>query len=1047
MGSLNEMTNGSSQHEIRNFVDVIDELALNEPNRTVVSIPRSSNAKDGWKDLSASVYANAINRLAHSIVDKFGRAKKHDYPTVAYIGPNDVRYLIILTATIKAGYKALIISPRNNIESQLSLFEATDCQFILHTEEFDEAIKPWLSARPMKSSSIGAISDMLDAEIVPSFPYQKAFDDIRDKPAFVLHTSGSTGTPKPIICRHGILSLVDAYRSLPDFAGQRHIMETFAQMANRILCPAPFFHALAIYVYISITVFHGTPLVLPIPDQAVTPDAICSFIKYSGADAAVVPPSILADMSYEKEDIEVLKKLSFVTTGGGGLDTEVGDRLVEAGVTLANLISTTESGLYPIYYQSNPKLWNYFVFDDETFGAEYRPYGENTFEQVIIRRDKNPGLQGLFCTFPELNEYYTKDLYRPHPTIPHLWRHSGRADDVIVFSNGEKLNPVSIESAVSTHHALKRAIVVGQGRFQAGIFLEPLEFPKDDASALELIESVWPTIEQANQQTVAHGRIARHLVRISDPTKPVPASAKGSLQRVAFLKIYKDEIEALYSDSSSEKIELSLENERALMESLHEVIKTSLEVKDIEPDTDFFAAGIDSLGIINLGKLITDGLQNAGVPKDRSAVTVRAIYGNPSLQKLSQYVFAQACLEPSTDGADEVEAANKVLERFSIAPINEAIPSKALPSDTNQTIILTGSTGSLGSYLLDLLEGSDSVSKVICLNRGADGGRKRQVQGNAERNLRTDFPKTEFLEADLSKENLGLSLDMYQRLLSSTDRIIHNAWPVNFNLSVESFAPSIHGVRSLAEFSFQAIKRVPIIFMSSIGSVDRWAGPDLVPETLQTDLSLASTGYGQSKFIGDLILQQASEKLNVPSAVIRVGQISGPRSEKGAWNKQEWLPTIISSSVALGKLPTDLGASDTVDWVPVEDVAKSILEISGVLSKNSLSAMSGHFHIVNPATRRWKDLAGAVQEFYEQQGRKIELVDMATWVKAVETSSGDGAEIPAVKLLDTYNALVAGETHFSGFATTKTRGVSTTLNQMTPVDSDMMKLWCRQWAF
>ncbi|KAJ5280023.1 hypothetical protein N7478_005395 [Penicillium angulare] len=1047
MGSLNGMTNGSSQHGLRNFVDVIDELALNEPNRTIVSIPRSSNAKDGWKDLGASEYANAINRLAHWIVDQFGRAKENDYPTVAYIGPNDVRYLIVLVATIKAGYKALFISPRNNIESQMSLFEATDCQFILHTEEYDEAIKPWLGARPMKSSAIGAISDMLNVETVPSFPYHKSFEDIRDKPAFILHTSGSTGIPKPIICRHGVLSLADAYRNRPDFAGYRHIIKAFSQMATKILCPMPLFHALGIYIYISTTIFFGTPLVLPIPDQAVTPDAICSFIKHSGADAAIVPPSILADMSYETEDIEFLKKLSFVSTGGGGLDTEAGDRLVEAGVTLANIISTTESGLYPVYFQSNTKLWNYFVYDDETFGAEYRPYGENTFEQVIIRRDKNPGMQGIFCTFPELNEYYTKDLYRPHPTIPHLWRHSGRADDVIVFSNGEKLNPVSIESAVSTHHDLQRAIVVGQGKFQAGIFLEPLKFPKDNAAALELIESVWPMIDQANQQTVAHGRIARHLVRISDPTKPIPASAKGSLQRVAFLTTYKDEIESLYSESNSETIELSLENEGALMKSLHEIIETSLGVKVIEPDTDFFATGIDSLGIINLGKLITAGLQSAGVPKDRSTVTVRAIYGNPSLQKLSQYVFARAFLDSNTNGVDEVEVAKKVLERFSIAPINETISNKPLPSDTNQTIILTGSTGSLGSYLLDLLEGSDSVSKVICLNRGADGGRQRQIQGNAERGLRTDFPKTEFLEADLSKDNLGLSPALYQSLLSSTDRIIHNAWPVNFNLSVESFAPSIHGVRSLAEFSFRTIKHVPIIFLSSIGSVDRWAGPDLVPEILQTDLSLASTGYGQSKFIGDLILQQAYEKLNVPSAVIRVGQISGPRSEKGAWNKQEWLPTIISSSVALGKLPTDLGANDTVDWVPVEDVAKSVLEISGVLSKHLLSEISGHFHIVNPAITNWKHLAGAVKEFYEQQGREIELVDMATWVKAVGASSGDGTEIPAVKLLDTYNALVAGESHFSGFSTTKTRGVSTTLDQMTPVDSDLMKLWCRQWAF
>lgn len=104
----------------------------------------------------------------------------------------------------------------------------------------------------------------------------------------------------------------------------------------------PFFHALGLYFYISLSIFWGTPLVLPIADQAVTPDSVYSFITNSGADAAVLAPSLLQEMSHDKNDMNLLAALSFVTCGGGGLEVEAGDRLVEAGVTLANIISTTE---------------------------------------------------------------------------------------------------------------------------------------------------------------------------------------------------------------------------------------------------------------------------------------------------------------------------------------------------------------------------------------------------------------------------------------------------------------------------------------------------------------------------------------------------------------------------------------------------------------------------------------------------------------------------------------------------------------------------------
>ena len=55
--------------------------------------------------MSWGQYANAINRIAHRMIEIAGTPEPGTFPTIAYIGPNDVRYLVIVMAAIKAGFK------------------------------------------------------------------------------------------------------------------------------------------------------------------------------------------------------------------------------------------------------------------------------------------------------------------------------------------------------------------------------------------------------------------------------------------------------------------------------------------------------------------------------------------------------------------------------------------------------------------------------------------------------------------------------------------------------------------------------------------------------------------------------------------------------------------------------------------------------------------------------------------------------------------------------------------------------------------------------
>jgi thioester reductase-like protein len=190
------------------------------------------------------------------------------------------------------------------------------------------------------------------------------------------------------------------------------------------------------------------------------------------------------------------------------------------------------------------------------------------------------------------------------------------------------------------------------------------------------------------------------------------------------------------------------------------------------------------------------------------------------------------------------------------------------------------------------------------------------------------------------------------RLLATADRVIHNAWPVNFNISVSSFEPHIRGVRHLIEFASAAEKRVTVVFMSSIGTVDGWMSSVRVPEPCIDELALPLTGYGRSKLAASLILDAAADRYGVPTAPVRVGQIAGPRGRRGVWNRQEYLPGLIASSVYLGVLPQHLGAQEAVEWMPVEDMSELILDVAGIKSTMPVSEISGYFHGVNTSRRR-----------------------------------------------------------------------------------------------
>ncbi|KAJ0160206.1 hypothetical protein CTA2_8379 [Colletotrichum tanaceti] len=484
----------------RTLPAIVDERAAYEPENTCFSTPYTSEPRDGWRKVSFRDFANAINYVAHVILENCGRPAPDTFPTIAYIGPSDARYAIMMIAAIKAGYKALFVSPRNPIEAQLNLFNMSDCRVVARPQSHRSLAESWLQHRDMKQLEMEPLHDILSKPRFPAVPYTKTAAEAEWDPFLVLHTSGSTGLPKPIVVKHGSIALTDALHLLPDLDGAEPLSRAMERLTRRNFSPMPMFHVGGVYGFISTAILSGHEVIYPPAERPLTPELTIEVIQASGAESAALPPSLLEEMCHHPDQIAVLKKLSFLAFGGGPLNKETGDILMRNGVSLINIIGATETLPFSLYHQKNSALWQYFIYNEELSGLEFRKAtsDDNVYEMVVTRKSTQIPNQGVFYTFPDKDEYRTSDLYQPHPTLPHHWKFHGRADNIINLSNGEKLNPVQMEEIVCGNPAVKAAIIVGAQKFQPALIVEPVVQPKTAQETDDLIDSIMPQVAEAN---------------------------------------------------------------------------------------------------------------------------------------------------------------------------------------------------------------------------------------------------------------------------------------------------------------------------------------------------------------------------------------------------------------------------------------------------------------------------------------------------------------------------------------------------------------------
>lgn len=720
-------------------------------------------------------------------------------------------------------------------------------------------------------------------------------------------------------------------------------------------------------------------------------------------------------------------------------------------------IRTRESFPLPELAKS-PEDWQYHEFNPN-FKHEMRLYDEQagTFELVILADESNRDAAPVYHNLPGENPFFTKDLFTKHPTKPNLYKFYGRRDDILVLANGEKVNPIPLEQHVQASPDLKGVMLIGNGRTQTALIIEPRE-PVDSAGSAKLLGELWPRVEQANALVPGPGRVGRGMVICASPDKALIRTGKGTIVRKLTEELYEEEISKLYSSSSQQDnvVTVGLQGksktvyeQAAVVEFLRQVFAASFPpAATIGEEEEFFAHGLDSIQTVQISTNLKRNLK--GLTSQRlSWVSPRIIFRHPTLKDLSQLLAAFL-----NDGAIPEEDSRTIRAAAvddAMARYVQSLPSKAALQPafscsirTDATVAIVGSTGYVGSHLMATLLRNPAVSRIYCLNRGDDAStRQKEVLSKQHLVPEDKLAKLTFFKITLGSPRLGLSDEQYETVAHEVEVVVYNSWRLDFGLAIRSFDPFLHATRELVDLSAASRHRMRVVFVSSVSSVESLAvSGSVVPEGPVADpLAAMNTGYGQSKLAAERILAAAQVQSGVPVSVVRVCQVGGPSSGGGLapWPDQAWISAVIKTSKAMGCFPAQVAP---IDWVAVDTVA-SILESVALQPDKNLD--TPQFFNVASQSQPWTVLLDVLRE--SGLADNFQVASLPEWVKKVraQTSPGDTpdvARLPALRLIDFYDVLGNGADSMA-YATEHTRAVSGV--DLAPVGRELLSSWLRSW--
>jgi thioester reductase-like protein len=324
----------------------------------------------------------------------------------------------------------------------------------------------------------------------------------------------------------------------------------------------------------------------------------------------------------------------------------------------------------------------------------------------------------------------------------------------------------------------------------------------------------------------------------------------------------------------------------------------------------------------------------------------------------------------------------------------EPISAKITSLKAADTVLLTGATGFLGSFLLnDLLE--DTSAHIICVIRSVEPSDDEVPSGVAKlRRTLIDaglwrdsiMERVTILPVNLSRKRLGLSLERYNDLASKVQVIVHAAANVNLVYPYAALRnDNVGGTREILRLACDA--GATVNYVSTNGVLPPSASGHGWPEDAMIYVDAVEEkipdGYGQTKWVAEQLVCEAGRR-GLPVRIMRCGTISG-HSASGSANAWDLLTALFVESIRLGHAPDVEGWR--AEMTPVDFVSKAIVHLS-----NQTHAKQLVFHLGDPDPID----TSVVFDHFDELGYPTKRMPWDDWVQLwndvrAPTAGGDGA--------------------------------------------------------
>ncbi|EED12746.1 NRPS-like enzyme, putative [Talaromyces stipitatus ATCC 10500] len=1053
----------TSQTQLKTLPDLIDfnyehnaeRLFAIQEMRSAGKPPFSTSIT--FKDLKKAVIActdllNNSHRDAEEKIISTGPELQSQKKPVALFMESDVTLFVYLAALLYLDVPVMLLSIRLGPIAIRHLLKSTAVRAIIVSSNTKDSLTRSLPTDEEIEIQIATpyqdLLDTADGKAIDSFKGPLHTQD--QLGAIILHSSGTTGLPKPIPLSHRYML---AYAAC-------HLLEP-KQCENRLnVSTLPLYHG---FGFLAPCISLSTGLTCCFPSSGVIPSAtsVVEFIKYCKASSLMTVPTILEEIVADKDYLESLKGLDFVAVGGGAIKQVTGEILVSNGAKLLNHYGATELGpIAPIFCPEDDYDWKYL-----------RLRNDMEFELREVSQNGNSGqtlYQLVGYPFGQNECFVVQDFLERRPGTEKLEvRILGRGDDTIVLSIGEKVLPSRLEDSLLACGLAKAVVMFGQYRSEVGVIVDPLNsIEENDRSAF--IDAIWGFIQQTNPLLDRHARVSsKSMIIIKPSNKEFPRSDKGSIMRKQTFELFEKEISDAYAttETSTERRILSTERTRLhldLRKLIQECVQDRIpDVSEWADDDDLYTKGMDSLETTRLARILNCVSNQYAFPGiGNGAVKPGLIYQHPTIRALADVLLSGVNSDRMDEENRVIDLMNELRSQFS--PFAD-VESKR---HTRWTILLTGSTGHLGTYLLQQLLRHPQVDKIICLIRSrqvnlsstsstvtAKELHARQLEANLKRGISLDknsWNKIQFLPANnMDEENLGLTQSEYNQVQNTVTHIIHNAWPMDFQQALTSFKSQIKALRNLIDFAadchnaqkLSSFTNTRLLFVSSIAVCAQYSLQKTVPEAPISDPNIpASFGYPQAKWVCENILADAVEcyKDSVKPIILRLGQVVGS-TDTGVWNPNEHFPAILKASQSVGTLPDLTG---TYSWIPVDVAAKSLLEIlfSDQVSMDSKIV----YHVENPIRQPWKSLLPALAVKLNLKNRTPLPFDV--WLDKISEAQNNAEEMESLRHLKQF--IQSDFRKLSGeliLDTTRARQISRSLRTTNGITLDLLDKYIAYW--